>query len=367
MSFDYSQEVIKDYEKLLESADEEYNVVIYAAGEEYLTKHQHQFLQQNLTEILETVYQHEAFTDLWNYCLEEISPLLELLLKRDDLSLYEIFIWDSLVKWCFSQHSSIQKDVKKWNKEEIVIMERTLHRFTPLIRFYHIPSADFIAKVYPFKKIMPEDLIDNILVFHMTPDNQLNLKIQPPRKPKCIYDSIIINKKHFAIFSSWIEKKNQFHYTEKNIPYNFNLIYRVSMDDNTVNTVAAFHTKCDNKGATIVIVKITNSEQIVGGYNPLYCNSRNAWESTYDSLLFSFTDKNNLQSAKVSYSNGNQYSIRNYPSVSPAFGGSIDLFFKNDVYSNSIKNGSASSYPAIGIPVRFKADDFEVFQIVKNN
>ena len=33
------------------------------------------------------------------------------------------------------------------------------------------------------------------------------------------------------------------------------------------NTSAAFHEKCDNKGATIVIAKITNSEQIIGGYN----------------------------------------------------------------------------------------------------
>ncbi|GBC20355.2 BTB/POZ domain-containing protein [Rhizophagus irregularis DAOM 181602=DAOM 197198] len=123
--------------------------------------------------------------------------------------------------------------------------------------------------------------------------------------------------------------KNQFHYNEKNIPYNFNLIYR--------------------------------AKQIVGGYNPLYWDSRNAWESTYDSLLFSFIDKNDLQNAKVSYSNDNQYSIRNCPSVSPAFGGSIDLFFNNNEWcSNSIQNSSVSSYPEVGMPARFKADDFEV-------
>ncbi|PKY55424.1 hypothetical protein RhiirA4_474872 [Rhizophagus irregularis] len=439
MSFDYSQEVIKDYEKLLES-DEEYNVVIYAGeGKKVKEIHAHSNILRIRSQYFRTAFSNEStkkkdgkfifnfpnispqlfeiilrfiycgkinlanlqgsdilklliakflkqsinmkplLSDLWNYCLEEIctkpdtlfksdkfinlkAPLLELLLKRDDLSLDEIVIWDSLVKWCFSQHPSIQKDVKKWNKEEIVIMERTIYRFTPLIRFYHIPSADFIAKVYPFKKIMPEDLIDNILAFHMTPDNQLNVNnIQPPRKLKCIYDSIIINNKHFAIFSSWIEKKNQFHYNEKNIPYNFNLLYRASRDG---NTAAAFHTKCDNKGVTIVIVKITNSEQIVGGYNPLYWDSHNAWESTYDSLLFSFIDKNDLQSAKVSYSNGNQYSIRNCPSVSPAFGGSIDLFFNNNEWcSNSIKNSSVSSYPEIGIPARFKADDFEVTEL----
>ena len=49
---------------------------------------------------------------------------------------------------------------------------------------------------------------------------------------------------------------------ENNIPYSFNLLYRASRDG---NTVAAFHEKCDNKGPTIVIAKITNSEQIVGG------------------------------------------------------------------------------------------------------
>jgi hypothetical protein len=370
-----------DILKLLIAVDEFKIQLLILCIQEYLTKHQDQFLQQNPTEILETVYQHEAFTDLWNYCLEEIctkpdtlfksdkfinlkAPLLELLLKRDDLSLDEIVIWDSLVKWCFSQHPSIQKDVKKWNKEEIVIMERTIYRFTPLIRFYHIPSADFIAKVYPFKKIMPEDLIDNILAFHMTPDNQLNVNnIQPPRKLKCIYDSIIINNKHFAIFSSWIEKKNQFHYNEKNIPYNFNLLYRASRDG---NTVAAFHTKCDNKGATIVIVKITNSEQIVGGYNPLYWNLSSNYIHTNDSFLFSFTDKNNLQSAKVSYSNGNPYSIQNHSTIGPAFGGSRDLLFINGEWSSATTtNRTVSSYPGIGIPENFKADDFEVFQIVK--
>jgi hypothetical protein len=294
--------------------------------QKYLIEHQREFLQENPTEILETVYQHETFTDLWNHCLEEIcanpyilfeadkfanlkEPLLELLLKRNDLLLDEIAIWDSLVKWCHSQNPSIQKDVKKWNKEEIVIMERTIHRFIPLIRFYHIPSADFIAKVYPFKKIIPEDLIDNILVFHMSQDKQLNIDTQPLRKPKCVYDSVIVNNKLLAIFSSWIEKKHQFHYNEKNIPHNFNLLYRASRDGNTVE---AFHTKCDNKGATIVIVKVTNSDQLVGGYNPLFWDSSNTFKTTHDSLLFSFTTKDNLQSAKIGYSKGDQCSIGCY-------------------------------------------------------
>jgi len=69
-----------------------------------------------------------------DYCLEKIcekperlfdsdkfinlkAPLLELILKRDDLCLDEIVIWDNLIKWSLAQHPSIQHDVKKWNKE----------------------------------------------------------------------------------------------------------------------------------------------------------------------------------------------------------------------------------------------------------
>src|SRR5438045_3215360 len=109
----------------------------------------------------------------------------------------------------------------------------------------------------------------------MAPNKPLEVDIQPPRKPNHVYDSVIIKTQHFAIFSSWIEKKNNSHYNVKNIPYNFNLLYRASRDG---NTPAAFHQKCDNKGATIVIAKITNSEQIVGGYNPLFWVSSNKWK-----------------------------------------------------------------------------------------
>ncbi|CAB4397407.1 unnamed protein product [Rhizophagus irregularis] len=66
-----------------------------------------EFLQENFMEILQMVYHNELFTGLLNYCLEEIdtifnsdkiinleAPLLEFLLKQDDLNLDEIEIWD---------------------------------------------------------------------------------------------------------------------------------------------------------------------------------------------------------------------------------------------------------------------------------
>src|SRR5581483_4079309 len=178
-------------------------------------------------------------------------------------------------------------------------------------------------------------------MFHMAP-NKLNVDIKPPRKPICVYvyDSVIIESQHFAIFSSWIEKKNDFHYNVRNIPYNFNLLYRASRDG---NTIAAFHAKCDNRGATMVIVKVPNSEQIVGGYNPLYWDSSSSRKSTRDSFIFSFGNRNNFQSTKISYSDGDN-SVGGYSNHGPLFGNNGNLYCCKNTWYWSCGNSSTSCY-----------------------
>jgi hypothetical protein len=70
-------------------------------------------------------------------------------------------------------------------------------------------------------------------------------------------------------FTSWIDRKNGL-YNSKNIPYDFNLLYRANKDETDTNI---FHNKCDNKGATIVIAKVKGKDQMIGRYNPLEWNS----------------------------------------------------------------------------------------------
>ena len=69
------------------------------------------------------------------------APLLEVLLKRDDLDVDEIDIWESLLKWCLAQQD-MKDDPTKWNHEDITKIERSLRRFVPLIRFYDIEPTD---------------------------------------------------------------------------------------------------------------------------------------------------------------------------------------------------------------------------------
>ncbi|GES85063.1 BTB/POZ protein [Rhizophagus clarus] len=227
---------------------------------EHLIKNQSEFLKQNLFGILEAVYQNENFAELLNLSLKKICkepeilfnsdkfislkpPLLELVLKRDDLLLDEIAIWDNLIKWCLAQHSNIiSHDPTKWNNEEITIMERTVHKFIPLIR----ASRD------------------------------------------------------------------------------------------------------------------------VGGYDPISWDNSD-WKSTYESFIFSFTNKNDFNSAKVSYSNGDKYSVGCFIAYGPCFGGNkTDMCFHKGTWYSNTHNKNNCSYPKIDIPtVNFIADDYEVFQVVK--
>ena len=80
-----------------------------------MIKHQTEFLYQNLTGILDTVYHYVSFTDYGIVALRQFvknlkfyltdnfinlnAQLLEALLKRDDLYVDEIEIWESLMKW----------------------------------------------------------------------------------------------------------------------------------------------------------------------------------------------------------------------------------------------------------------------------
>src|SRR5918912_811692 len=85
------------------------------------------------------------------------------------LILDEIEIWESLLKWCLTQQN-VKNDPANWSKDDIIKIERSLHRFIPLIRFYDIEPTDFFYKVYCYKDILPQDLIYDLLEFYIVPN-----------------------------------------------------------------------------------------------------------------------------------------------------------------------------------------------------
>jgi hypothetical protein len=339
--------------------------------QEFLIEHQTEFLYQNPTGILETVYQHESFTNLWNFCLEKIcedpkilfnsdkfinlkAPLLELLLKRDDLNVDEIIIWENLVKWGVSQRN-INNDPTKWSKEDITKIERELCQFIPLIRFYDIEPADFFYKVYCYKEILPKDLIHDLLEFHIVPNIKPKINLTPSRDPD-LKDSTLVKSSHIPLFVSWIDKKDSSHYNKKNIPYEFKLLYRSSRDGNGTDS---FHEHCDNKGATIWVAKIKNTTQLIGGYNPLDW-SGNSWKTTADSFIFNFTNGKLISTAELGYVNNTRYAVYCDSVYGPTMGN-----LQCNKNNWSYYGGGGCYHPKLLIPTSFTVEDYEVFQVIK--
>jgi hypothetical protein len=344
--------------------------------EKFIVENHYRFLQDNPVEILHTVYYCKPLVNLQEFCLDKIciepkilfnsdkfiqlsAPLLEIILRRDDLNLEEIEIWDYLIKWGLAQERSLNQDITKWKQNDVNTFKWILYKFIPLIRFYEITARDYFNKVKPYEEVLPKELRDDILKSYFIPEYN---PIYIPRRSKYINGSIMINREHTTLFANWIDKKEgSVKYSNKYIPYEFNLLYRASRDG---NKAAEFHAKCDNKGATVVIVKIQNSDQIVGGYNPLEWDSSCSGKCTKDSFIFSFTNKNDLQAAKVVYSIGGNFSIYCHPANGPVFG-CHDLYVNYNVNSNVWYSACKNCYPTLKLPESMYVDDYEVFQVIK--
>ncbi|RIA92254.1 hypothetical protein C1645_874890 [Glomus cerebriforme] len=348
--------------------------------EDFIIKNHRQFLQNDPVGILQIINYCKLLVNLQEFCLDKIcsepeilfnsdkftqlpAPLLEILLKRDDLNLKEIEIWENLVKWGLAQSQVFDQDVDNWIKDDFNIFKRILYKFIPLIRFYEISSEDYFNKVKPYEKILSKELRNDILRYHMTSRCK---PIYTIRRRKSNFESVLINHNHVVLFANWIDRKKE--NDNKSIPYEFNLLYRASRDGNTGK---AFHAKCDNKGATIVIAKTKNSEQIVGGYTPLEWDSSNDHKSTKNSFIFTFTNRTNLQTGSVAYSNGDGNSIICYSDHPPMFG-------LNNLYLGKCNNWDSKpfmnkinqySYPKLyDMPCgSFKLDDYEVFQVIRKS
>ncbi|RHZ73216.1 hypothetical protein Glove_232g80 [Diversispora epigaea] len=237
------------------------------------------------------IFESEGFTSLQETALISI-------LKRDDLQVEEIKIWDYVIKWGISQNPNLPADSKEWSNENFETLKITLHQCLPLIRYFHIPGKVIWEKVKPYKKILEEQLWDDIIKQYVSPNEPINSIVLPariisnPELPSRVNEpfSSIINKEHVAELSSWIDRKSTI-YSLTYIPYEFQLILRGSRDGFHPKT---FWNMCHEHAGTIVVVKVSGTDEIVGGYNPL------AWDNaiggsemkTYNSFIFSLKNGN---------------------------------------------------------------------------
>jgi len=119
------------------------------------------------------------------------------------------------------------------------------------------------------------------------------------------------------------------------------LIYRASKDGYSAST---FHSKCDNQGPTIVIIK-SNLGNIFGGYNKNSWTNNNQYSISMENFLFSYKNKDKKQKKPVLIKSANQnqsYSAYGGSSYHVTFGGGHDLYLCDNC------NSTNSSYSNLG-------------------
>src|SRR3989440_5163417 len=246
----------------------------------------------------------------------------------------------------------------------------------PLIRLFSLSSKEFLENVYPFKKLLNPQLCDELLKSYLNPESEPGDNILLPRYIIIdgIVDSKIVNLNIVSIISRWVDKidiNNKYTYTrELYLPYKFKLLLRGSRDEFTPNK---FHNLCDNIPHTVTFIKVKESDEVIGGYNPsIWKNSLNnsseGWSKTKDSFIFSFKNKDYFKDSILSRVKNMDQALRFHHSCGPTFGSDLLINVKENNGSREY-NSNQCKLQHYDKRIRatedyFLIEDYEVFQII---
>ncbi|GBC27034.2 carbohydrate-binding module family 13 protein [Rhizophagus irregularis DAOM 181602=DAOM 197198] len=370
----------------------------------FLIKNETKWVEKNFAFIYKTSFKNDSFLELQKFCTELISKQPEKIFNSSDFTsipekalisliqhngnqISEVQVWEHVLKWGIAQNPEISSDPSSYSNDDFNALKNTLRQIIPLIKFTEFTSKEFLNKVYPYKKIIPDELNEDLVKSFLDNDYKPNKKSEPQIikkevKPNNI-DSKIITRQHAELISKWIDRLGIA--DELKNSYEFKLILRGSRDGFTPEK---FHEICDNKSHTITIIKVKDSNEILGGYNPIEWKSDSSYGITKDSFIFSFKNNDNYILSRVK---DEKHAINNYWNYGPSFGdGDINIV----VYSNNVVKkinklintfqGSPStdntdrkfnycycSNANYEIPIRktdgeYTIEEYEIFQIAKD-
>ncbi|GET03148.1 carbohydrate-binding module family 13 protein [Rhizophagus clarus] len=292
----------------------------------------------------------------------EFEKCLISLIQHENSQKNTIQVWEHVLKWGISQNPELPSDPLNYSKDDFNTLKNSLQQCILLIKFYNLTSKEFVEKVYPYKKIIPKELREKLIKDFIYQQNKKpELEITKEISSKNI-DSKIIKYQHTELISNWIDRLDTTLDSRSN-PYEFKLMLRGSRDGFSSNK---FHEICDNQSHTISIIKVKDSTEILGGYNPIIWKSNDSYGNTKDSFIFSFKNKDNIEDyslSRVKIGISTTYNSVNY---GPAFTGGLVLCGSN-FYNKSYCCGNIKYYNKIRkTDYYFSVEEYEIFQITKD-
>jgi hypothetical protein len=327
-------------------------------------------MKQNFNFIYQTSFDDVSFVELQKHCTDLItkgpdklfkSPnfcsisekLLVTIIQNGNLQMSEIQVWERIIKWGLVQNPDLPSDIIKFSKNDFNILKNTIQQCIPFIKFFNLTSKEFLYKVFPYRDILPEELYINLLKFF------LNSNYIPSEK-KITLKSMIISDQHIELISKWIDKSES---SDKlTSSYDFKLLFRGSRDGLTQNK---FHQCCDNKSRTVTIIKVKDSNEILGGYNPVEWKYDGGYEITKDSFIFSFNNNDSIENCILSRVMDESHAIFNSFYYGPSFGTS-DIIIWSKFSGKSICRKSSYEKSIRKTDDMFIVEECEIFQIEHN-
>ncbi|CAG8645872.1 6502_t:CDS:2, partial [Acaulospora morrowiae] len=389
---------------LLIASDELLLSELFDHIQDYLLNTKFEWVKRNVVKVHRTIYPHEGCKRLQNFCLDAIcknpvlvfeskdflefeESLLTTLLSRNDLQIEEIVIWEHLIRWGMAQMSGLNSsssstsssfvsissmpfcddtnslvidnsgantnnvDLSAWNNEDFLELERILHNCIPLIRFFHISSNDFYDKIWPFQKILPDDLKEDVLQYYLKRNTiHLNLSYYAITHA----ESHSLSSNTLTSIPSPLKNISRYLQPPRIVPFNSTLI--------KTEHVARFGGNSSNNNNDS---KSGNSSGCSSGYSSGSENSASG-NGDKNSVQQSNEKRLNLDDAKLSRVRRPGYAIRiKDKTYGPCFGDK-DLWMRNNFNAYDSCSSDKDDYSdKVTTLSKFWVMEYEVFQVIR--
>ncbi|GBB92837.1 hypothetical protein RclHR1_20630003 [Rhizophagus clarus] len=356
----------------------------------FLIKNKVEWMKQNFNLIYQTSFENDSFLDLQKFCTELISKqpekifnstdftsisekVLISLIKHDKIQISEAQVWEHVLEWGIAQNPGLPSDPSNYSNDDFNTLKDTLKRCITFIKFNKFTSKEFLDNAYPYKKIFPKELYENSIKYFLGRPEPQRTEPQVIKEIESkIIDSKIITIQHAELISKWIDRLENT--DELKNSYEFKLIFRGSRDGFTADD---FHKICDNQSRTVTIIKVRDSTEILGGYNPIeWKNNRNIfikYGTTRDSFIFSFLNKENIETCLISRVQNKARAVGYCNIYGPSFGGG-DLTIYGGDHRGEVSLCNKTSYcikTSYEKQIRkteehFSVEEYEVFQVMND-
>lgn len=327
------------------------------------------FIRENATEVFAT----KDFETL-------PRSLVALLLSDSMLSVSESELFAALVKWSESACRACDLNPSSGdNKRKVLVSLASSSNgvyggsedLLRLVRFPLMSSAELTEVVQPAGILTDDEMVALFSYAAAKDPSKVSIKWETKeRQSNPFRPTKILNNVQGKMLASMFKDKAR-----------WKLIYTGSKDG---LTASAFHSKCDNKGPTVAIMR-SHLQNIFGGHTTQSWAGTSQYKADPGAFIFSL--KNNKGGPAKLVPSDTSYNVQCNPTYGPTFGGGHCLYLASSFSSNTNYSGAHYSYRVdtawkdkgnsnytaptftndlLGGAYNFQIEEMEVFEMIKS-